>query len=95
MRFWIALDDDRALYLRRVLEERGGLDDIVAEIIRAQAAATAPDAGTAKDKARAQYGSDDIEFDEDATVAWGDGGHWVQGWLWVAGPEGGEDNGEN
>lgn len=34
-------------------------------------------------KARYIYGSDDVEVDDDAMVSKGDGGSFVQAWLWV------------
>lgn len=33
--------------------------------------------------ARAQYASDAIEIDDDAGTSEGDGGTWVQAWVWV------------
>jgi len=34
-------------------------------------------------EARETYGSDDIQIDDDAAVAAGDEGVWVQAWVWV------------
>jgi hypothetical protein len=41
------------------------------------------------DEAREMYSDDDIEIDDDALVSEGDGGAWVQAWVWV--PDGGAD----
>lgn len=41
-----------------------------------------------RDSAKAIYGSDDIEIDNDAVVSRGDAGAFVQAWVWVqGGPE--------
>jgi len=40
-----------------------------------------------RDRARAQYGSDDIEIDDQAEVSVGADGAWVQGWVLVEGEE--------
>lgn len=34
-------------------------------------------------RARAQYGSDEIEVDDDAKLSHGDDGTWVQAWVWL------------
>ena len=44
-----------------------------------------------RDLAKAQYGSGEIEFDEDAKIsvgedAQGPAGAWVQAWVWVDEP---------
>jgi hypothetical protein len=35
------------------------------------------------EEARAQYGSDDIEIDDDASTSPGDAGTWVSAWVWI------------
>lgn len=42
----------------------------------------------ALERAKEQYGSDDIQFDDDAAVSEVDDGHWVAAWVWVAKEEG-------
>jgi len=46
------------------------------------------------EKARSDYGTDNgIEFDDDAVVSVSnDGGAYVAAWVWVADPEGGDDD---
>jgi len=39
------------------------------------------------DQARSEYGSDEIQIDDDADTSRADDGTWVQGWLWIADPE--------
>lgn len=41
------------------------------------------DPPTAAEYARSQYGSDDIEVDDDAAISCSEEGVFVQGWLWV------------
>lgn len=41
--------------------------------------------------AREQYGSDDIEVDEDAIISEGEDGDFVQAWVWVPREEDGDD----
>jgi hypothetical protein len=40
-----------------------------------------------RDKARESYGADDIDVDGDAPISHGDGGSFVQAWVWVADKE--------
>lgn len=35
------------------------------------------------DAARERWSSVDLQIDDDATVSEGDGGYWVQAWVWV------------
>lgn len=39
----------------------------------------------ALDRAKQQYGSDDIQFDDDAAVSEVDAGYWVSAWVFVPG----------
>jgi len=38
-------------------------------------------------EARRRYGDDDIQVDDNALASKGDGGIWVQGWVWLPAPE--------
>lgn len=38
-------------------------------------------------EARELYGSDELEIDEGAEASRGEGGLWVQAWVWLARPE--------
>lgn len=44
-----------------------------------------------KERARDEYGSDDVEIDDIALASRGDSGMWVAGWLWLANPEDADD----
>lgn len=38
-------------------------------------------------RARRQYGSDDIEIDDNAAASRGDDGFWVAAWVWLPNPK--------
>ena len=40
--------------------------------------------GEVLQRAKDLYESDEIQFDDDAEVSWGEAGAWVQGWVFVA-----------
>jgi hypothetical protein len=41
------------------------------------------DEDTVREMAREEYGSDEIEIDDDAIVSVGEGGAFVAAWVWV------------
>jgi hypothetical protein len=48
------------------------------------------------EKARSQYGSDDVEVDDDANMCRGDDpGTWVAAWVWIRDSEEGDTSATN
>ncbi len=44
-----------------------------------------------RNKAREEYGGDDITIDNDAEIAFADTGVWIQAWVWLEDPEDDEE----
>lgn len=57
--------------------------EVIAALNLQEACDNRPDRDFLIDSARAAYGGDEVEIDDDASLSPTDEGCWVQGWLWV------------